>query len=107
MISWPSFGRSISADLLDDLSLTNSIYSTLFLAPSTLEVQFSQLQAFRERLGTVKPFYDFSIPAATGYGGSKYIAEQLIEKATTTSNVSAVICHIGQLAGSVVKVGGV
>ena len=51
-------------------------------------------------------FYDFSIPAAMGYGESKYIAEQLLEKAATTSGVSAVICRVGQLAGPVVKAGG-
>ena len=42
-----------------------------------------------------------------GYGESKYIAEQLLPEAATTSAVSAVICRVGQLAGPVVNVGGV
>ena len=42
-----------------------------------------------------------------GYGESKYIAEQLLEKATTTSGISTIVCRVGQLAGPVVKVGGV
>ena len=50
-------------------------------------------------------FYDFSIPAAMGYGESKYVAEQLLEKAGRTSGVSAAICRVGQLAGPVVKGG--
>ena len=50
-------------------------------------------------------FYDFSVPAAMGYGESKYVAEQLLEKAGKISGVSAAICRIGQLAGPVVKSG--
>ena len=50
-------------------------------------------------------FYDFGVPAAMGYGESKYIAEQLLEKAGKDSNVSAAICRVGQLAGPVVKDG--
>lgn len=40
-----------------------------------------------------------------GYGESKYVAEQLLEKAGKISGVSAAICRIGQLAGPVVKGG--
>lgn len=50
-------------------------------------------------------FHDFSVPAAMGYGESKYIAEQLLEKAGKDSGVSAAICRVGQLAGPVVKDG--
>ena len=50
-------------------------------------------------------FHDFAVPAAMGYGESKYIAEQLLEKAGKDSNVSAAICRVGQLAGPVVKDG--
>ena len=50
-------------------------------------------------------FYDFSVPAAMGYGESKYIAEQLLEKAGKDSGVLAAICRVGQLAGPVVKDG--
>ena len=50
-------------------------------------------------------FYDFSIPSAMGYGESKYIAEQLLEKAGKQSGVSAAICRVGQLAGPVMKGG--
>ena len=42
-----------------------------------------------------------------GYEGSKYIAEQLLEKAATTTGVSAVVCRVGQLAGPVLESGGV
>lgn len=50
-------------------------------------------------------FYDFSVPSAMGYGESKYVAEQLLEKAGKSSGVSAAICRVGQLAGPVVKDG--
>lgn len=50
-------------------------------------------------------FYDFSVPSAMGYGESKYVAEQLLEKARERSNVSSAICRVGQLAGPVVKSG--
>ena len=40
-----------------------------------------------------------------GYGESKYIAEQLLEKAGKHSGVSAAICRVGQLAGPVMKGG--
>ncbi|CAD6591480.1 MAG: hypothetical protein ASARMPREDX12_005186 [Alectoria sarmentosa] len=50
-------------------------------------------------------FYDFSVPAAMGYGESKYVAEQLLEKAGKDSSVSAAICRVGQLAGPVIKGG--
>ena len=50
-------------------------------------------------------FHDFSIPSAMGYGESKYVAEQLLEKAGRTYGVSSAICRIGQLAGPVVKGG--
>ena len=44
-------------------------------------------------------FNDFSITAAMGFGESKYVAEQLLEKAGKTSSVSAAIYHVEQLAG--------
>ena len=50
-------------------------------------------------------FYDFNIMAAIGYGESKYIAEQLLENAATTSGLLAVVCRVGQLVGTVVNVG--
>ena len=50
-------------------------------------------------------FFDFSIPSAMGYGESKYVAEQLLEKARKSSGVSAAICRVGQLAGPVIKRG--
>ncbi|KAL8829644.1 MAG: hypothetical protein Q9191_001895, partial [Dirinaria sp. TL-2023a] len=50
-------------------------------------------------------FHDFSIPAAMGYGESKYIAERLLEAATEQSGISAAIVRVGQLAGPVVKEG--
>lgn len=50
-------------------------------------------------------FFDFSVPSAMGYGESKYVAEQLLEKARKISRVSAAICRVGQLAGPVVKRG--
>ncbi len=50
-------------------------------------------------------FYDFGVPSAMGYGESKYVAEQLLEKARKRSSVSAAICRVGQLAGPVVKRG--
>ena len=50
-------------------------------------------------------FYDFSVPAAMGYGESKYVAEQLLENAGKKSGVSAAICRVGQLAGPVLKGG--
>lgn len=50
-------------------------------------------------------FDDFSIPPAMGYGESKYVVEQLLEKAGKSSGVSAAICRVGQLAGPVVKGG--
>lgn len=50
-------------------------------------------------------FYDFSIPSAMGYGESKYVAEQLLEKARERSSVSAAICRVGQLAGPTAKSG--
>lgn len=50
-------------------------------------------------------FHDFSIPSAMGYGESKYVAEQLLEKARERSSVSAAICRVGQLAGPTAKSG--
>lgn len=50
-------------------------------------------------------FYDFSVPAAMGYGESKYVAEQLLDEAGKSSGVSAAICRVGQLAGPVLKGG--
>lgn len=50
-------------------------------------------------------FYDFDVPSTMGYGESKYIAEQLLERAGKSSGVSAAICRVGQLAGPVVKGG--
>ncbi len=40
-----------------------------------------------------------------GYGESKYVAEQLLERAGKTSGVAAAVCRVGQLAGPVVKQG--
>lgn len=50
-------------------------------------------------------FHDFHVPSAMGYGESKYVAEQLLEKAGKASGLSAAICRVGQLAGPVVKGG--
>lgn len=52
-----------------------------------------------------RAFHDFSIPAAMGYGESKYISERLLEIATEKCGISAAIVRVGQLAGPVVKEG--
>ena len=50
-------------------------------------------------------FHDFTIPAAMGYGESKYVAELLLEAASKICGLSASVCRIGQVAGPVVKSG--
>ena len=50
-------------------------------------------------------FHDFTVPAAMGYGESKYISELLLEAGAEQSGVPAVICRVGQLAGPVRKGG--
>lgn len=52
-----------------------------------------------------KAFHDFTIPAAMGYGESKYIGELLLEAGVKECGVPAVVCRVGQLAGPVVKGG--
>ncbi|KAL9594502.1 MAG: hypothetical protein Q9219_006996 [cf. Caloplaca sp. 3 TL-2023] len=52
------------------------------------------------------PFHDFTIPAPTGYGMSKYIGERLLENAARISSVPVTIVRVGQLGGPVVKEGG-
>ena len=52
-----------------------------------------------------KAFHDFTIPAAMGYGESKYIGELLLEAGAEKCGVPAVVCRVGQLAGPVKKGG--
>lgn len=52
-----------------------------------------------------RAFHDFTIPAAMGYGESKYISERLLEIATEKCGLSAAVVRVGQLAGPVVKDG--
>lgn len=52
------------------------------------------------------PLHDYSIPAATGYGESKFIAERILENAAQRSGVPSATVRVGQLAGPVVKEGG-
>ena len=52
-----------------------------------------------------KAFHDFTIPAAMGYGESKYIGELLLEAGVKECGVPAVVCRVGQHAGPVVKGG--
>ncbi|KAI4122400.1 MAG: hypothetical protein LQ338_005847 [Usnochroma carphineum] len=52
------------------------------------------------------PLHDYSIPAPTGYAGSKYVCERILENAAATSNVPVSVVRVGQLAGPVEKKGG-
>ncbi|KAI4218683.1 MAG: hypothetical protein L6R36_008811 [Xanthoria steineri] len=52
------------------------------------------------------PLHDYSIPAATGYGESKFIAERILENAAQRSGVPSATVRVGQLAGPVIKDGG-
>lgn len=52
------------------------------------------------------PLHDYSIPAATGYGESKFIAERILENAAQGSCVPSATVRVGQLAGPVIKEGG-
>ncbi|KAL8707220.1 MAG: hypothetical protein Q9220_007714 [cf. Caloplaca sp. 1 TL-2023] len=54
------------------------------------------------------PFHDYSIPSATGYGESKYVSERILENAAQReAGVPSAVIRVGQLAGPVVKGGGV
>ncbi|KAL8801018.1 MAG: hypothetical protein Q9182_004762 [Xanthomendoza sp. 2 TL-2023] len=53
------------------------------------------------------PQHDYRIPAATGYGESKFIAERILENAAQTSGVASAVIRVGQLAGPVEKRKGV
>ncbi|KAL8665437.1 MAG: hypothetical protein Q9168_007704, partial [Polycauliona sp. 1 TL-2023] len=53
------------------------------------------------------PLHDYSIPAAMGYGESKFIAERLLESASQISGVPSATGRVGQLAGPVIKQGGI
>ncbi|KAL9583857.1 MAG: hypothetical protein Q9212_002475, partial [Teloschistes hypoglaucus] len=52
-----------------------------------------------------EPLHDYTIPAATGYGESKFVAERVLEAAFYKSGVSSTVVRVGQLAGPVVKGG--
>ncbi|KAM0813786.1 putative Acetyl-CoA synthetase-like protein [Seiridium cardinale] len=44
-------------------------------------------------------FDDWTIPEPTGYGQSKFVSERLLDTAAKESNISSVICRVGQVAG--------
>ncbi|KAL8729173.1 MAG: hypothetical protein Q9166_004912 [cf. Caloplaca sp. 2 TL-2023] len=52
------------------------------------------------------PLHDYSIPTASGYGESKFVAERVLENAAQISGVPSATVRVGQLAGPVEKVGG-
>ncbi|KAL8948969.1 MAG: hypothetical protein Q9222_004891, partial [Ikaeria aurantiellina] len=53
------------------------------------------------------PFHDYSIPSASGYGESKYVSERILENAAHKANVPSAVIRVGQLAGPVIKKGGI
>ena len=47
------------------------------------------------------PILDLSVAASTGYGQSKLIAENLLNKASEISGVRSAICRVGIVAGPI------
>ncbi|MCJ1382583.1 hypothetical protein MMC17_005696 [Xylographa soralifera] len=49
---------------------------------------------------------DPALPSATGYAEAKYVAEQLLHRAQTESDIATSVCRVGQIAGPVLRADG-
>ncbi|RYP15960.1 hypothetical protein DL765_005400 [Monosporascus sp. GIB2] len=50
-------------------------------------------------------YKDWSIPEATGYGESKFVAERILDAAAREADIPAVICRVGQVASPTTSAG--
>ncbi|KAF2203122.1 ochratoxin A non-ribosomal peptide synthetase [Delitschia confertaspora ATCC 74209] len=102
--AWPvNFNLSLSAF---KSSLSGVVSLIRFSAHSRLNSKiqfFSSISSVSSYSGSIVPetvVTELSAPAGTGYGQSKYLAEQLLEHASKTLGIGTSVVRIGQVAGA-------
>ncbi|RYP00943.1 hypothetical protein DL764_006344 [Monosporascus ibericus] len=88
-----------------DFSAYSRYGAQLFFISSISAV--ANLGAVRKPPQTVpeEAYDDWSIPEATGYGESKFVAERLLNAAAREADIPAIICRVGQVAGPTTTAG--
>lgn len=107
-LSLGSFASQIgTVRQLIDFSSASRLAAKLFFISSIGTVTGWPSSTSKGQTGDVPEqiFEDWSLPEPTGYGQSKFVCERLLDAAARESEIPAVVCRVGQIAGPTTAAG--